>query len=275
MLGSSHMSKDPVKDDQKQPITDEALDPISSSQNLKKTISSLQQTLDQYNSLFKTQHEESEILRAELQEIKNQQGQTGAIETKLNELSSIMDRIQGSLEQFTSSSGEEYASSYASLSKVLGDEKISSIIKQEVSQIDIEIAGLNTVIEQLVERLDEQEREIFERDSGIGELNELITQLGEEKERLIAEIERLQYSLDTWRQQLDIYTKLATTDRRFQILSNISKHGSLSEIQLAFMISEPITIVKEYLSQLEELNLVRLADNLVYLTHETDNLDFD
>jgi uncharacterized protein YhaN len=269
------MSKDPVEEDQQQTSTDESLDPITSSQNLKRTIASLQETLKQYNNLFKSQHKESEILRTELQEIKSQHDQTGVIESKLNELSKIMDRIQGSLEHFTSFSGEEYVSSFTSLSKVLGDEKISSIISQEVSQIDVEISGLNTVIEQLVERLDEQDREIFERDSGIGELNEIISQLTEEKERLIHEIERLQYSLDNWRQQLDIYTRLATTDPRFQILSNISKHGSLSEIQLAFMISEPITIVKEYLSQLEELNLVRLADNLVYLTHETDNLDFD
>ncbi|MHA1911181.1 MAG: hypothetical protein ACTSYA_05745 [Candidatus Kariarchaeaceae archaeon] len=269
------MSKDPVKEVQKQKSTDESLDPVTSSQNLKKTIESLQETLKQYNNLFKSQHKESEILRAELQEIKNQQGQTGVIEAKLSELSKIMDRIQGSLEQFSSASGEEFVSSYASLSKVLGDEKISSIIKHEASQIDIEISGLNTVIEQLVDRVDVQEGEILERDSGIGELNEIIIQLNEEKERLITEIERLQYSLDNWGQQLDIYTKLATTDPRFQILSNISKHGSLSEIQLAFMISEPITVVKDYLSQLKELNLVNLSDNLVYLTHETDNLDFD
>lgn len=268
------MSKDPVEDTQKEESY-ESLDPIVSSQNLKKTIGSLQKTLDQYNSLFKSQHEESEILRAELQEFKVQKGQAGVIESKLTELSKIMDRIQSSLTQFSSSSGEEFVSSYTSLSKVLGDEKISSIIKQEASQIEIEISGLNTVIEQLVERIDTQEREILERDLGIGELNELISQLNEEKERLIHEIERLQYALDSWRQQLDVYTKLASTDPRFQILSNISKHGSLSEIQLAFMISVPITIVKEYLSHLEELHLVRLSDNLVYLTHETDNLDFD
>ena len=269
------MSNDPVKEVQNKTATDEAIDPITSSQNLKKTIESLQETLGQYNSLFKSQHKESEILRAELQEIKNQQGQAGVIESKLNELSKIMDRIQGSLEHFSSTSGEEYVSSYASLSKVLGDEKISSIIKQEASQIDVEISGLNTVIEQLVERIDDQEGEMLDRDRGIGDLNEMILQLNEEKERLITEIERLQFSLDNWSQQLDIYTKLATTDPRFQILSNISKHGSLSEIQLAFMISEPITIVKEYLSQLKELDLVRLEDNLVYLTHESDSLDFD
>ena len=108
------MTNDPVKEVQNKTATDEAIDPITSSQNLKKTIESLQETLGQYNSLFKSQHKESEILRAELQEIKNQQGQTGVIESKLNELSKIMDRIQGSLVQFTSSSGEEYASSYAS-----------------------------------------------------------------------------------------------------------------------------------------------------------------
>ncbi|MCG3219407.1 MAG: hypothetical protein KAR35_10390 [Candidatus Heimdallarchaeota archaeon] len=269
------MSKDPVDEVQNQSTTDESLDPIASSKHLKKTIESLQDTLKQYNNLFKSQHKESRILRAELEEIKNQQGQTSVIESKLKDLSRIMDRIQGSLEQFTSNSGEEYASSFASLSKVLGDEKISSIIKHEASQIDIEISGLNTVIEQLVERIDDQETEIFDRDMGIGQLNEIITQLNEEKDRLIAEIERLNFSLDNWRQQLDIYTRLATSDPRFQILSNISKHGSLSEIQLAFMISVPITIVKEHLSHLEELNLVRLSDNLVYLTHETDNLDFD
>ena len=78
------MSKDPVEEVQKQTSTDESLDPITSSQNLKKTIASLQETLEQYNNLFKSQHKESRILRAELEEIKNQQGQTSVIESKLD-----------------------------------------------------------------------------------------------------------------------------------------------------------------------------------------------
>ncbi|NHJ31609.1 MAG: hypothetical protein FK732_01985 [Asgard group archaeon] len=89
--------------------------------------------------------------------------------------------------------------------------------------------------------------------------------VSDEKERLIVQLESLNSTISSWQGQLGLLQKLAASDPRYKVIGALKKHGSLSDIQLAFTMGTSIAQIRKYIDDLRELELVKKDNSGRYM----------
>ncbi|MHA1912564.1 MAG: hypothetical protein ACTSYA_12825 [Candidatus Kariarchaeaceae archaeon] len=122
--------------------------------------------------------------------------------------------------------------------------------------LETEILCLTQVKEDLINRvlfLDEMMKPRLEVEEI---LNEDILLLEAEKFRFIEELTLMIEAIEQWERKANVLTKLATLDKRYQILTIVREIGHMDEQVVAFYSGCSIQDVKKALVELEHLELI-------------------
>ena len=87
-------------------------------------------------------------------------------------------------------------------------------------------------------------------------LNEDILLLEAEKFRFIEELSLIHETIGQWERMANVLTKLATLDKRYQILTIVKEVGHMDEQMIAFYSGCSMNDVRKALVELEQLELI-------------------
>ncbi|OLS27363.1 MAG: Chromosome partition protein Smc [Candidatus Heimdallarchaeota archaeon LC_2] len=144
---------------------------------------------------------------------------------------------------------------------VASEEEVEELAKQ----IETEADNLEDEVVTLTQLIENKTEELRERDVFIEEMNEKLEGVSDEKERLASQLDSLNSVIGSWQGQLNLLQKLAASDPRYKVIAALKKHGSLSDIQLAFTMGTSIGQIRKYIDDLRELELVRKDNSGRYI----------
>ncbi|MCG3218636.1 MAG: hypothetical protein KAR35_06500 [Candidatus Heimdallarchaeota archaeon] len=122
--------------------------------------------------------------------------------------------------------------------------------------LETEVLCLSQVKEDLINRVLFLDEMIKPRQQVEEMLNEDISLLEAEKFRFIEELSIMIDEIERWERMANVLTKLATLDKRYQILTIIREIGHMDEQVIAFYSGCSIQDVKKALVELEHLELI-------------------
>jgi hypothetical protein len=122
--------------------------------------------------------------------------------------------------------------------------------------METEILCLTQVKEDLISRVLFLDEMIKPRIEVEGILTDEIILIEAEKFRFIEELSLIHETIEQWERMANILTKLATLDKRYQILTIIREIGYMDEQVIAFYSGCSINDVKKALVELEQLELI-------------------
>ncbi|MHA2503976.1 MAG: hypothetical protein ACXAE3_14040 [Candidatus Kariarchaeaceae archaeon] len=214
--------------------------------------------LDEYQDLAVEQQEERKALLDKIEELTKRTEKIDNMDLKLQQFLGILLEIK------TQISGEPEAKDLVPRPKILSSPEILAS-EQQIEELEQEVESqhekIDDEIDSLVLLLDKKKEQLQQKDQTIEELNDKLDMLTDEKGRLSAELENLNEVIDSWKNQLDLLQKLAASDPRYRVIEALKKHGTLSDIQLAFTMGTSINQLRKYIEDLIELKLVKKAPN--------------
>lgn len=211
----------------------------------------LQKILDSYKVLLDNQASERNLLLEKVNEITLASENVVQMDTKMDSLVNLLLDIKEQIIAISTIKSEIKIPENSS--NRLDDKKIESVVKE----VEREGEFLLSEISELKGKIESNEIEIVEKDIFINELNDQLELLAFEKSQLISKVENLNSLTEQWGEEIDLLQKLAVSDPRYKAIDTLKKHGSLSEIQLAFSMGTSIGQVKRYAEDLIKLQLIR------------------
>ena len=209
----------------------------------------LKKILDNYKVLLDNQASERNLLLEKVNEITLASENVSQMDSKMDSLVNLLLDIKQQIIAISSIKSEIKVAD----NDKLDDKKIESVVKEVEKEGELlinEISGLK-------DKIANNEKEILEKDKFINELNDQLELLAFEKSQLISKVENLNTLTEEWGEEIDLLQKLAVSDPRYKAIDTLKKHGSLSEIQLAFSMGTSIGQVKRYADDLIKLELIR------------------
>ena len=221
----------------------------------------LNSILEEYETLSNAQQTERQELLQRIDELTQRTQSLDNLDGKLEQFTSLLLDIRAQIAGITSSEGGSRRihspPSDPASSVVASDKEIMELS----TEVERKSKDLNDEIDSLSHLLDKKKKEIKEKDLNIEELNDRLELLTDEKGRLASELEQINSTLDSWRNQLELLQKLAASDPRYRVIESLKKHGTLSDIQLAFTMGTSINQLRKYIDDLIDLKLVKKAPN--------------
>lgn len=211
----------------------------------------LKKILDSYRVLLDNQASERNLLLEKVNEITLASENVLQMDTKMDSLVNLLLDIKQQIIAISTIKSEIKIPENDN--NKLDDKKIESVVKE----VEREGEFLLTEISELKDKIENNEIEIVEKDKFINELNDQLELLAFEKSQLISKVENLNSLTEQWGEEIDLLQKLAVSDPRYKAIDTLKKHGSLSEIQLAFSMGTSIDQVKRYAEDLIKLQLIR------------------
>lgn len=214
----------------------------------------IRKILNDYWELLDIQKKERENLVLKVDEISSRVNDEAELTNKMDHLVTLLLDIKQQISSlYTPSRGPPVAPDTPK-SKIMATDKQIDELSREVERraelLDSEIATIQNTLK-------EREDEIMQKDLYIEELNNEIQVLANEKQQLLSKLEELNSVTSSKAGQLDLLQKLAESDPRYKAIDTLKRHGSLSEIQLAFSMGTSITQVRKYMDDLIKLGLVK------------------
>lgn len=223
--------------------------------------------LSEYKELLEYQADERKQLLNQVETLSDKTGEIDHIDKKLESLVNLLADIKNQIsalsttvpskivgETQTNSTKVPSVQPFINKPAVLASENeitdLSEDIINEADDLDNDVDSLNTLISS-------KQEEIQEKDVFIEQLNTKLQGITDEKERLALQLESMNSVIGSWQGQLNLLQKLAASDPRYKVIGALKKHGSLSDIQLAFTMGTSISQIRKYIEDLKELELVR------------------
>ena len=125
--------------------------------------------------------------------------------------------------------------------------------------LETEILCLSQVKEDLISRVLFLDEMINPRMEVEDILNEDISLIEAENFRFIEELSLFHETIEQWEKMANVLTKLATLDRRYQILTIVNEIGYIDEQIVAFYSGCSILEVRKALKELEQLELINTS----------------
>lgn len=224
----------------------------SEENNKPEKIGDIHKILSNYRKLLENQAKERDLLLRKVDEISVASKNTSQIDSKMNNLVKLLMDIKQQVIAISSLKSEiEFNESLGG--GLLDDKEIESV----AIQVEEEEKDLSDKISILEEEIEFKETLIDKKDDYITELNEQLELLAFEKSQLISKLDELSKETSEWGEQIDLLQKLAVSDPRYKAIDTLKKHGTLSEIQLAFSMGTSIGQVKRYAEDLIKLELIK------------------
>ncbi|MHA2091998.1 MAG: hypothetical protein ACW98K_14185 [Candidatus Kariarchaeaceae archaeon] len=261
------------------PLVDSEKDATSSSEILNGNDKKLMQIIEEYKGLLENQSQERRNLLKQVDNLSQRTEQMDGIDTKIEHLVNLLADIRQQISALSSikvekeGTGEDMiqeakANNVPSVGPFLKTPKVTAS-EEEVEAFSVELENkadsLEEDVEALTGLLDSKNTELQNKDVFIDELNLKLESVSDEKERLIYQLESLNSTINSWQGQLSLLQKLAASDPRYKVIGALKKHGSLSDIQLAFTMGTSIGQIRKYIEDLRELELVRKDNSGRYI----------
>jgi DNA repair exonuclease SbcCD ATPase subunit len=261
------------------PLVDSEKDATSSSEILNGNDKKLMQIIEEYKGLLENQSQERRNLLKQVDNLSQRTEQMDGIDTKIEHLVNLLADIRQQISALSSikvekeGTGEDMiqeakANNVPSVGPFLKTPKVTAS-EEEVEAFSVELENkadsLEEDVEALTGLLDSKNTEVQKKDVFIEELNLKLESVSDEKERLIYQLESLNSTINSWQGQLSLLQKLAASDPRYKVIGALKKHGSLSDIQLAFTMGTSIGQIRKYIEDLRELELVRKDNSGRYI----------
>jgi chromosome segregation ATPase len=214
----------------------------------------IQTIIDDYQNLIEIQNQERKELLEKIDQLTHRTNEIENIDSRMQQFSALLMDIRQQIAALskTKSLPVPKTSSTPKTNVLASQEEIDRLSKE----VELKSTDLDQEISELMSMLDQKREEVNHKDVLISELNEKLDLLSEEKGRLAEELENLNSVIDSWKNQLDLLQKLAASDPRYRVIAALKKHGSLSDIQLAFTMGTSINQLRKYIEDLVELELV-------------------
>ncbi len=225
---------------------------LSDTDEIKSDEDKLSQLLENYQELLAAQAEERKRLLEKVNELAVKSEKVGLLDNKIESLTKLLLDIKEQINAI-SDKNSKTISPVKSSKVVASDEDIDHLS----SEIEAKGKEMDERIEILEQLLEQKLAEGKEKDMHIEQLNERVKQLSREKNELAKKLEELSAVTSTWSGQLDLLQKLAKSDPRYKAIETLKRHGTLSDIQLAFSMGASIIQVKKYVEDLINLGLVK------------------
>ncbi|MFV2014232.1 MAG: hypothetical protein ACC656_02290 [Candidatus Heimdallarchaeota archaeon] len=228
----------------------------------------LSEILGEYKELLELQSTERQELLRQVDNLTQKTGDLSQLDNKIEHLVNLLAEIREQISAIATSVPPEIntevktkkqlevpnVEQYINKPKLIAsEEEIDSLAKE----IESEATDLDEDINALTNLLENKTDELREKDINIEELNIELDSVSDEKERLASQLESLNSVIGSWEGQLNLLQKLAASDPRYKVIAALKKHGSLSDIQLAFTMGTSIGQIRKYIDDLRELELVR------------------
>lgn len=213
--------------------------------------------IDEYRELLEIQAEERDGLLSQVEELSSQTDGVNLLDNKLDHLISLLQDVRNQISALSTASSTLITNSVEKNFEpphILAKEEEIEILEKEINK---RAEFLDNKIKELTETLDFKQSEVNQKDEYIEQLNIKLETLASEKEQLANRLESLNSISDQWKGQLDLFQKLARTDPRYKTIDTLKRHGTLSEIQLAFSMGITINQIRKYAEDLIKLNLVQ------------------
>ncbi|MHA2171183.1 MAG: hypothetical protein ACXAB7_14910 [Candidatus Kariarchaeaceae archaeon] len=261
------------------PLVDSDKDATSSSGILNGNDKKLLQIIEEYKGLLENQSQERQNLLKQVDNLSQRTEQMDGIDHKIEHLVNLLADIRQQISALSSiqvekegveedTNQEAKANNVPSVSPFLKTPKVTAS-EEEVESFSVELENkadsLEEDVEALTGLLDSKNSELHNKDVFIDELNLKLESVSDEKERLIYQLESLNSTINSWQGQLSLLQKLAASDPRYKVIGALKKHGSLSDIQLAFTMGTSIGQIRKYIEDLRELELVRKDNSGRYI----------
>lgn len=224
--------------------------------------------LGEYKDLLEFQAEERNQLLNQVETLTEKTDDINHIDNKLESLVSLLADIKNQISALSNAvpskivpdelskvastipSVEKYIPKSAVLASEDDINSLSDDILTEADNLENDVVSLQGLIDTKVEEL--KEKDLF-----IEGQNQKLQGVTDEKERLALQLESMNSVIGSWQGQLNLLQKLAASDPRYKVIGSLKKHGSLSDIQLAFTMGTSISQIRKYIEDLKELELVR------------------
>lgn len=231
----------------------------------------LTEIISEYKELLDSQAVERKDLLTQVDNLAERTKHIDQIDSKIEHLVDLLTDIKGQIsalsaiddsgiQEDNSTKTDKKKISVPSVEPFLSPPEVATS-KEEVEDFSKEIEektiDLDEDIKTLSELLDAKTLEIKQKDTFIAEINLRYENISDEKERLIVQLESLNSTIESWHGQLSLLQKLASSDPRYKVIGALKKHGSLSDIQLAFTMGTSIAQIRKYIDDLRDLELVR------------------
>ncbi|MHA2403251.1 MAG: hypothetical protein ACXADH_09705 [Candidatus Kariarchaeaceae archaeon] len=261
------------------PLVDSEKDATSSSEILNGNDKKLMQIIEEYKGLLENQSQERRNLLKQVDNLSQRTEQMDGIDNKIEHLVNLLADIRQQISALSSIQVEKEgteedmiqeakANNVPSVGPFLKTPKVTAS-EEEVEAFSVELENkadsLEEDVEALTGLLDSKNTELQNKDVFIDELNLKLESVSDEKERLIYQLESLNSTINSWQGQLSLLQKLAASDPRYKVIGALKKHGSLSDIQLAFTMGTSIGQIRKYIEDLRELELVRKDNSGRYI----------
>lgn len=228
----------------------------------------LSEILGEYKGLLELQATERQELLRQVDNLTQKAGNIDNLDNKIEHLVNLLTELREQISALATAVPTEInteikekkqlvvpsVEKYINKPKfVASEEEIKSLSKEietEATTLDEDINALTTLV-------DNKSEELREKDTHIEKLNVDLESITDEKIRLAAQLESLNSVIGSWQGQLSLLQKLAASDPRYKVIAALKKHGSLSDIQLAFTMGTSIGQIRKYIDYLRELELVR------------------
>lgn len=228
---------------------------------------SINQILGEYKELLEIQSQERQELLEQFDQLSNRTNEFDNLDDKIEHLITLLADIRKQISALSDVGHVELSNRI----KKEGDIRVPGVkdlitrphvlateeqINNLSKEIEKEALNFDEEIQALTHLVDNKTEEIKDRDRVIDELNMKLESVSDEKERLTTQLENLNSVIGSWQGQLSLLQKLAASDPRYRVIGALKKHGSLSDIQLAFTMGTSISQIRKYIDDLRELELV-------------------
>ncbi|MHA2098428.1 MAG: hypothetical protein ACW99A_07060 [Candidatus Kariarchaeaceae archaeon] len=228
----------------------------------------LSEILVEYKDLLELQASERQDLLKQVDNLTHKAGSIDNLDNKIENLVGLLSDIREQISALSTTVPPDIKTKVDDTKQFRVPGVDQYINKPKVIATEEEVEGLEKDIQQAAENLDDEinaltnlvenkSDELRERDLHIEKLNDQLEGVSDEKERLASQLESLNSVIGSWQGQLSLLQKLAASDPRYKVIAALKKHGSLSDIQLAFTMGTSIGQIRKYIDDLKELELVR------------------